>query len=243
MHPALAKFLLVAAPGLIALALMAGSMSTSSSLSAASTPQFDPNNFVSVVDNPFFPLDPGTTYFYEGQEDGIPTSTVTEVTHDTKPILGVTATVVHDVASVDGVPVEETFDWYAQDKQGNVWYLGEDSRELDEFGNVIGTAGSWEAGVDGAEAGIIMLADPKKGDRYRQEFAAGVAEDTAQVVGLAEDVCVPYDCFDGLLLTKEWTPLDRGVVDNKYYAEGVGFIFSETAKGGTETLELVAITH
>ena len=81
-----------------------------------------------MVDNPFFPLDPGTTYFYEGSEDGIPSSTVTEVTHDTKPILGVTATVMHDVASVDGVPVEETFDWYAQDKQGNVWYLGEDSQ-------------------------------------------------------------------------------------------------------------------
>ncbi len=243
MHPALAKFLLVAAPGLVALALMAGSMSRSSSLSAASTPQFDPNNFVSVVDNPFFPLDPGTTYFYEGSEDGIPSSTVTEVTHDTKPILGVTATVVHDVASVDGVPVEETFDWYAQDKQGNVWYLGEDSRELDEFGNVISTEGSWEAGVDGAQAGIIMLADPKKGDRYRQEFAPGVAEDTAQVVGLTEDACVPYGCFDGLLLTKEWTPLDRGVVDNKYYAEGIGFVLSVMVKGGDEVLELVAITN
>jgi len=242
MHPALAKFLLTAS-GLLALVLLAGSMSGSASVSGANTPQFDPNNFVRNVDNPFFPLDPGTTYFYEGQEDGIPSGTTTEVTNDTKRILGVRATVVHDLAYVDGVLVEETFDWYAQDKQGNVWYLGEDSRELDENGNVISTEGSWEAGVNGAQAGIIMLADPRKGDRYRQEFAVGVAEDTAQVIGLNESVCVPYGCFDGVLLTKEWTPLNRGVVDNKYYAEGIGFIFSDTVKGGDETLELVAITN
>jgi hypothetical protein len=223
--------------------LLAGSMSVTASVSGGNTPQFDPNNFVTNVDNPFFPLDPGTTYFYEGQEDGIPSSTTTEVTHDTKQILGVSATVVHDLAYVDGVLVEETFDWYAQDKQGNVWYLGEDSRELDENGNVISTEGSWEAGVDGAQAGIIMLADPKKGDRYRQEFAAGVAEDTAQVVALDASACVPYDCFDGLPVTKEWTPLDRGVVDNKYYAEGIGFVLSVMVKGGDEVLELVAITN
>jgi hypothetical protein len=241
MHPALAKFLL-AASGLVALVLLAGSMSGPASVAGANTPQFDPNNFVRNVDNPFFPLDPGTTYFYEGQEDGIPSSTTTEVTNDTKRILGVRATVVHDLAYVDGVLVEETFDWYAQDKQGNVWYLGEDSRELDEFGNVISTEGSWEAGVNGAQAGIIMLADPRKGDRYRQEFAPGVAEDTAQVLSLDESICVSYGCFDGVLLTKEWTPLNRGVVDNKYYAEGIGFIFSDTVKGGDETLELVAIT-
>jgi hypothetical protein len=107
---------------------------------------------------------------------------------------------------------------------------------------VISTEGSWEAGVDGAQAGIIMLADPKKGDRYRQEFAPGVAEDTAQVVSLDESICVPYGCFDGVLLTKEWTPLDRGVVDHKYYAEGIGFIFSDMVKGGSERLELVGIT-
>ena len=237
------RSILPAALGLAALLLLAGPTSGPPSVSAASAPQFDPNNFVRRVDNPFFPLEPGTTYFYEGQEDGIPASTITEVTSQTKRILGVRATVVHDLAYVDGVLVEETFDWYAQDKQGNVWYLGEDSRELDEFGNVISTEGSWEAGVDGAQAGIIMLADPRKGDRYRQEFAPGIAEDTAQVLSLDESICVSYGCFDGVLLTKEWTPLNRGVVDNKYYAEGIGFIFSDTVKGGDETLELVAITN
>src|SRR3989304_9956348 len=191
-----ARTLIPAALGLLALLLLAGPISGPSFVSSAPGLEFDPDNFVGEVDNPFFPLEPKTTYFYEGHEDGIPASTITEVTKDTKQILGVTTTVVHDLAYVDGVLVEETFDWYAQDKQGNVWYLGEDSRELDANGNVIGTAGSWEVGVDGAQAGIIMLADPKKGDRYRQEFAPGVAEDTAQVIGLDESACVPYGCFD-----------------------------------------------
>lgn len=206
--------------------------------------QIDPGNFVSYVDNPYFPLVPGTTFTYRGETDGVPTRSVMTVTNDTKVILGVTTIVVHDQAYEGRVLVEDTFDWYAQDTAGNVWYFGEDTKELDEKGNVISTAGSWEAGVNGAEPGIIMLADPKKGDKYQQEFAAGVAEDMAQVIALQASFCYPYDpytCYNNVLVTKEWTPLERGVIENKYYARDVGFIFSEMVKGGDEYTELVRV--
>lgn len=201
----------------------------------------DPDNFVSQVDNPYFPLVPGTTLIYRGETDGVPTRNETYVTYDTKVILGVTTIVVHDQAIEGGVLVEDTFDWFAQDVEGNVWYFGEDTKELDENGNVISTEGSWEAGVDGAQPGIIMLADPKKGDRYQQEYYPGVAEDMAQVLGYEESFCVRYGCFEDVLVTKEWSPLDRGVVENKYYAEGVGFIFAVKVKGGEEQTELVRV--
>lgn len=203
---------------------------------------FDPDDFVRGVDNPFFPLKPGTTYFYEGTSDGVPTSNEFFVTPDTKEILGVETTVVRDLAFEEGVLVEKTFDWFAQDEDGNVWYLGEDTKLLDAAGNVISTEGSWEAGVDDAEAGIIMLADPHVGRRYHQEFAPGVAEDQAKVLSLHKSRCVLFGCFDDLLLTKEWTRLDPGVVDHKFYAEGVGFILGIAVKGGDERTELVEIT-
>jgi hypothetical protein len=208
---------------------------------AAPSLQIDPNNFVSQVTNPYFPLDPGTTFTYRGESEGTPTRDVMTVTSDTKVILGVTTTVVRDQAYENGVLVEDTFDWYAQDKAGNVWYFGEDTKELDENGNVISTEGSWEAGVNGAEPGIIMEANPKKGDKYQQEFAAGVAEDMAQVIGFEDSFCVQYGCFENVLVTKEWSPLEKGVVENKYYAQSVGFIFGETVKGGDEQTELVRV--
>ena len=205
--------------------------------------QIDPDDFVSQVDNPYFPLTPGTTLIYRGETEGVPTRNETYVTYDTKVILGVTTIVVHDQAFDKGVLVEDTFDWYAQDVDGNVWYFGEDTKELDENGNVISTEGSWEAGVNGAEPGIVMLADPKKGDRYQQEFAPDIAEDMAQVIGFEDSLCVRYGCFEDVLVTKEWTPLERGVVENKYYAKGVGFIFGVMVKGGDEQTELVRVRH
>jgi hypothetical protein len=205
------------------------------------TTDIDPDDFVSEITNPYFPLEPGTTFVYEGESEGVPTREVVTVTNETKEILGVTATVVHAQAYEDGVLIEDTFDWYAQDKEGNVWYFGEDTKELDEEGNVISTEGSWEAGVDGAEPGIIMLADPKKGDKYQQENAPEVAEDMAQVIGFEDSLCVSYGCFENVLVTKEWTPLERGVVEYKYYAQGVGFIFGEMIKGGEEQTELIRV--
>ncbi|HLO34283.1 MAG TPA: hypothetical protein VK249_34375 [Anaerolineales bacterium] len=203
----------------------------------------DPGNFVKKIDNPYFPLKPGTTFTYRGETEGSPTRDVMTVTNKTKVILDITTTVVHDRVFEDGVLVEDTFDWYAQDKKGNVWYFGEDTKELDENGNVISTEGSWEAGVDGAKPGIIMEAHPKKGDKYRQEFAPDVAEDMAKVIGFKASLCVPYGCFKHVLITKEWTPLEPGVVENKYYAKGVGFIFGVTVKGGDEQIELVRVRH
>ena len=203
--------------------------------------KIDPDDFVREVDNKFFPLKPGTTFIYKGTKDGAPIRDEVIVTNQTKKILGVTCTVVHALAFEDGVLVEDTFDWYAQDEDGNVWYFGEDTKELDENGNVISTEGSWQAGVNGAEPGIIMKANPRRGDQYPQENAPGVAEDMAKVLGFEESLCVPYRCFEDVLITKEWTPLEKGVAENKYYAKGVGFIFGEMVKGGDEQIKLVRV--
>ena len=219
-------------------------MSTIAAKPAQTLPPFDPANFAGdEIDNPYFPLEPGTRFIHRGESEGTPTREVTIVTRETKEILGVTTTVVHARAFEEGVLVEDTFDWYAQDEDGNVWYFGEDTKELDEDGNVISTEGSWEAGVDGAQPGIIMLADPQVGDSYPQEVAPGVAEDMAEVIGFEDGVCVKYGCFDDVLVTKEWTPLEPGIVEHKYYAKGVGFILSIMVEGGEEQLELVRIRH
>jgi len=201
----------------------------------------DPNNFVREVDNKFFPLKPGTTFIYRGETEGAPTRDEMTVTSKTKEILGVTTTVVHHLSYEDGVLIEDTLDWFAQDKDGNVWYFGEDTKELDENGHVISTEGSWQAGVNGAEPGIVMKAKPRKGDQYQQENAPGVAEDMAKVLGFKESLCVPYGCFEDVLIIKEWTPLEKGVAENKYYAKGVGFIFGNMVKGGNEQSELVRV--
>jgi hypothetical protein len=229
------------------LAILFAMTATAAAKPQATSPaaNIDPADFVSEVTNPFFPLKPGTTFYYEGETEGVPTSDTMLVTDQTKVILGVACTVVHHQSFEEGVLVEDTFDWYAQDKDGNVWYFGEDTKELDENGNVISTEGSWEAGVDGAQPGIIMEAHPKVGDRYQQEIAPGIAEDMAQVIRLQdEEVCVRYGCFedDEIVLTKEWSPLERGVVEEKYYAEDVGFILGVMVKGGDERAELVRIT-
>jgi len=208
----------------------------------AADPEFNPDDFVRTVDNRFFPLTPGTTYFYQGEKDGVPTSDEFVVSHQNKRILGVNCTVVRDRAFENGILVEDTIDWFAQDTDGNVWYFGEDTKELDANGNVISTEGTWQAGVDGALPGIIMEAQPRVGDRYQQEFAPDVAEDMARVLSLTESATVPYGEFDGLLLTKEWSPLDRGSAEHKYYAEGIGFILGVAVQGGDEISELVSIT-
>ena len=208
----------------------------------AAAAQFNPNNFVNRVDNRFFPLTPGTTYFYQGEKDGIPSSDEFIVTHQNQRIAGVNCTVVRDRAYENGVLVEDTIDWFAQDTDGNVWYFGEDTKELDANGNVISTEGSWQAGVNGAQPGIIMEAHPRVGDKYQQEFASGVAEDMAKVASVNKTATVSYGSFDDVLVTREWSPLDPGSVEEKYYADGVGFILGVTIKGGDERTELVRIT-
>jgi hypothetical protein len=201
---------------------------------------FDKNNFSNSlnIDNKYFPLKSGTTFTYKGTSDGTPTKDVVVVTDKTKDILGVTARVVHDTVYENGKATEVTDDWYAQDNSGNVWYLGESTKDL-ESGS---TEGSWEAGVNGAKPGIIMEANPPQvGDTYYQEFLNGVAEDQAKVIQLDASVCVPYGCFNNVLITKEFTALEPGVVDHKYYAPGIGDIKEETIQGSNEKLELVSV--
>jgi hypothetical protein len=210
------------------------------SIAAATThpPDINPANFVHPITNPnpFFPLVPGTTFTYTGEKDGVSNTNVTEVTCDILVIEGVTTTVVHDQAlDASGNVKEDTFDYYAQDKDGNVWYFGEDTIEL-ATGS---TEGTWRAGVDDADPGLIMEANSKVGDRYYQEFAPKVAVDQAKVISLNGSA----GSFDNLLVTKETSQLDPGVVENKYYASGIGFILAETVKGGDERTELVSITN
>ncbi|PYT05909.1 MAG: hypothetical protein DMF49_12805 [Acidobacteria bacterium] len=229
-------------PILLASALAAVSLAEARHLRRAPSPA-KAEGFVDEVTNKFFPLRPGTTFHYEGTSDGVPVSDDMTVTHDIKVILGVSCTVVQDRAYENGIQVEDTFDWYAQDLEGNVWYFGEDTRQLDPNGNVIGTEGSWEAGVNGAQQGIIMEANPGVGDRYQQELAPGVAEDLARVSNLNKTVCVPYGCFDDVLKTREWSTLEKNVVENKYYAENVGDLLEVMVKGGDERIELKSISH
>jgi hypothetical protein len=211
-----------------------------SAASSAYDPVIDPDNFVSTIDNPYFPLYPGTTYIYRGQSGGDPERNTVEVTFRKKMILGVATTVVLDQVYVDGELSEKTFDWYAQDRQGNVWYFGEFSREY-ENGVPVSTDGSWEAGVDGAKPGIIMLAHPRVGDAYRQEYYAGEAEDMARVLRLDASVSVPFGSFDDVLVTREWTPLEPGVAEKKYYAPCVGNVLIRQVAGGDEFSKLVAV--
>jgi hypothetical protein len=198
----------------------------------------DPAMFVDGVDNPFFPMVRGATFTFDGAEH-----VVVRVLPETKDILGVQATVVRDQVFADGELAEDTIDWYAQDRQGNVWYFGEQTAEY-ENGAVTSTAGSWEAGVDGAQPGIVMLADPQAGDRYRQEFYRGEAEDLAEVTAVTGSVSVPAGTWSGseVLVTEEWTPLEPDVRERKTYVRGVGVVAIKTSKGGTDRTRLTTYT-
>jgi hypothetical protein len=206
-------------------------------------PEFpaDPSDFVAQITNPYMPFTPGKVFNYRAEtEDGIET-TVVEVTHDTKVIMGVTTTVVRDRVYLDGSLIEDTFDWFAQDEDGNVWYFGEDSKEIED-GVVVSTEGSWEAGVTGAKPGIVMLAQPKIGMQYAQEEAEGVAEDHATVLSLKKVVLVPAGTFENCLQTMDWTPLEPGVREFKYYAPGVGLVLEVHPAGGQERNELTSFS-
>lgn len=201
-------------------------------------PVIDPANFAEKIENQYLPLTLGTVLIYEGDTDDGKERVEFTVTNETKEILGVACIVVHDQVSVDGKLVEDTYDWYAQDKDGNVWYFGEDSTDYKD-GKVIGTAGSWEAGVDGAKPGIIMEASPKVGNAYRQEYYKGEAEDLAEVMSLNDSVSIAYGSFENCLKTKEWTPPEPDVVEHKFYAPGIGVVLEVMVKGGDERLELI----
>jgi hypothetical protein len=204
-------------------------------------PVFDPNNFVAVIDNPYYPLPVGRTLVYSGIKDGDTQRDTVTVTNQTKVILSVTATVVSDVADHDGALLEKTSDWFAQDRQGNVWYLGEDTVAFLGHGKT-DTSGSWEAGVDGAIPGIIMEANPQVPDAYRQEFLAGEAEDTAWVVDRGGTVKVPYGKIKDVLTTLEATRVEPGAYDEKVYGPGIGIVIEQALSGDVENAKLVSVT-
>jgi hypothetical protein len=214
-------------PGALVLALGLGA------LAAASGSAAPRNGFSARVDNPWFPLRPGSRYVYTGVKDGRPSRDVVFVARGTKVIDGAPCAVVEDRLFIDGRLHERTTDWYTQDARGNVWYFGESTAELDRNGHVTTTAGTWQAGVDDAVPGIYMPARPRLGQSGRQEYLKGQAEDRFEVIGV----------FGNAVLTKETTPLEPGVVDHKLYVRGIGTVLEQTERGGDEQNKLVSLTR
>jgi len=207
-------------------------------------PEINPDNFLDVEEiianpNTYFPLIPGVTRVYEAEkEEGTEVIEVT-VTDDTREILGIECVVVRDRVTLDGELIEDTYDWFAQDAEGNVWYFGELSMEFED-GELVGLEGSWEAGKDGAKPGIIMWANPQVGQVYRQEFLLGEAEDMGEVFALNQTATVPYGQFENCPVIKDFTPLEPDVAEHKYYAPGVGVVLERDLESG-EQAELVDV--
>lgn len=229
---------------LMALICLAASACVGSSEETLMDFKLDPKNFPDPtrIDNKYHPLVPGTRYFFEGIKHGVPFRTETVVSDQTKVVNGITARVVNDTDYGAGQVVETTEDWFAQDNKGNLWYLGEYATQY-ENGQVKGHEGSWESGVQGARAGVVMLGDPKTGTpRYRQEYRKGITEDTGKVVSVSDNLCVPYKCFNGnVLVVDETSPVEPGVVERKWYALGVGMIRWNITKGEPEHGDLVRV--
>ena len=201
-------------------------------------PVIDAANFTGTVDNPYFPLTPGTTYKYVEKSGKDTAETEMTVTHDTRKIMGVACIVVHSVVTEKGKLAEETYDWFAQDKDGNVWYFGENTKEM--HGGKFSTEGSWEAGVGQNQPGMIMPAHPSPGKAaFRQEYSPGNAEDMAQIVAVKEPMTVPYGAFSDCVRTKEWSLLSAGS-EKKWYARGVGCIKEISPEGDVN--ELISIS-
>jgi len=201
----------------------------------------NPAHFTTRIDNPYWPMRRGSRWVYrETDNEGTKQRVVVTVTRKRKLIAnGVRARVVHDVVTEKGVPVEVTDDYYAQDRAGNIWYFGEATTEY-ENGRPSSTAGSFEAGVDGAQPGVIMPAKPRVGLAYREEYYAGHAEDKARVVSLREQAEVPLGHYSHVLMTRNINPLEPKSVEFKFYARGVGPVLAIGVSGGSDREDLVA---
>ena len=219
----------------IALAIIAAVMLLAPPAGAVHT------GFSAHVDNPWFPLLPGTRWVYTGVKDGKRSRDVMMVTHVTRTIDGAQCIAVSDRLYLEGRLGERTTDWYTQDARGNVWYFGERTAELDAHGKVTSTEGTWTAGVNGAKPGVFMPANPRIGQSARQEYYKGHAEDHFKVIGLFNTVS-PRGA-PNTLLTQETTPLEPGTVDHKMYVRGIGTVLEQTERGGTERNELVSVTR
>jgi hypothetical protein len=201
--------------------------------------RLDPGGFTTHIDNPYWPMKPGTRWTYRESEGDTVQKVVVIVTHETTRIAnGVTARVVRDTVTEDGALVEDTKDWYAQDQHGNIWYFGEQTAEF-ENGRLATREGSFEAGRDGAMPGIIMPAKPQPGMEYRQEYYQGEAEDNGAVLGTEEMAQVPYGFFRHALLTRDTNALEPRVLEYKLYARGVGPVLTLGVSGGTSREELL----
>jgi hypothetical protein len=211
---------------------------------AGGSPALAAPKFTTRIDNPYLPMAPGSRWVYrETATDGTLQRVVVKVTHRTRLIAnGVTARVVRDTVTEKGRLVEDTFDWYAQDRRGNVWYLGEDTKDY-ENGEVVSTKGSWEAGVNGARAGLVMPAHPRPGMQYRQEQLPGAAEDSGRVLSIDDQAEVTAGHFKRVVMTKDWNPLDPKVLEYKLYARGVGLVLALTVSGGGDREELMRFTR
>jgi hypothetical protein len=219
----------------------ASSPSPSQSASPTYQPTITPSDFSTTIDNKYFPLKPGTTYIFDGTRDGKPEHAEAVVTSGTKMIMGVKCVVVRDTVTSNGALVEKTTDWYAQASNGDVWYFGEATAEYTN-GAVSSTHGSWEAGVDGAQPGIIMEGRPKVGDSYRQEYRPGEAEDMAKVLHLDATRRVPAGSYTQVVVTEDTDPLNPDKSDQKFFGPGVGLIYTERIRTGHhEVLHLVKI--
>jgi len=200
----------------------------------------DPADFTTEIDNPYWPMGRGNHWVYrETDAEGEIQRNDVIVTNRTKTIMGIDAVVVHDVVRKGEEVTEDTFDWYAQDADGNLWYLGEDTKEY-ENGKLKTTEGSWEAGVDGALAGIVVPAHPRPGLTYREEYYQGHAEDGAEDLGLTAHAEVPYGTFDQVLQTRNFSPLEPNLVEEKFYARGGGVVLEITVSGGSDRAELLS---
>ncbi len=206
------------------------------------SPTIDPANFVATIDNRYLPYQPGTALHYRGvAENGkTPQTTDVIVTHQTRKVLGVACLVVRDIVSQGGRQVQRTFDWVAQDRGGNVWYLGEHTYDF-QHGRWVKAIDSGPAGVNGAQPGILMAGDPNPGEAYRQYNWPGHAVDQARVLGIAPSVKVPAGTFKNVLVTVETSAIDKGVAEKKYNAPGIGSIKEQVVRGNHERFVLTSI--
>jgi hypothetical protein len=220
-----------------------GSSGTDSPKQSSTSATFDASNFDHPSSNSYFPLVPGTVTKLRGTDGGEHYLETVTITHRTRMIQGVRTTVISDVnRRTNGVLAEKTTDWYASDNDGNVWYFGEDTATYDEHGKIDSREGTWLAGRDGAKAGIIMPADPKAADAYRQEYLRGNAEDQAWIVANDEHVKEPAGSYAHVVRSYEWTRLEPDVVSVKFYAPGVGIVAERDVAGGTEKFELISVS-
>lgn len=238
-----------AAAGVAAMVLLFGAACSDGAQKPASlrqvadyAPAIDPAVFTTTIDNPYLPLAPGTVHTYEGTTDEGLERIVVEVTRETKTVMGVRCIVVRDTVTIAGELVEDTYDWYAQHRDGTVWYFGEKTAEY-ENGVVVNTDGAWEAGVDGAQPGVVMPAKPRVGETYRQEYYRGEAEDMADVLSVTEQAVVPAGSYSEVVMTRDYTPLSPELEEHKYYARGVGFVLEVATKGGSDRIGLVRTEH